>query len=445
MIQDRFIRDLLSAAKAAGISEAEVYFQQAESLHAYVDKGEIGEYAVNTSGGLSLRGLYGGKMGTAYTEALDEAAIPMLVNAVKESAALIDDEDEQFIFAGSPAYASVDCTGDLGTPEERLSFALSLDKAGRSLDPRVTDLGLFTGVDSARETVRIENTHGLSLSHTADIVVGFVEPIARQGERVTTALGFEGACSLDGLDAEKIAREGVMEAVFQLSASPCQSGEMPVIFRNTAMANLLSVFSGVFSADAAQKGLSLLKGREGDAIAAPCVTLADDPLRRGGFATRAFDAEGVATYAKNVIDGGVLTTLLHNLKTAKKAGCASTGNAARGGYAGQVTVAPSNFFLKPGEEDLEALCARMENGLVITDLEGLHAGANPVSGDFSLLSKGYLVENGRKGRPVEQVTVAGNFFSLLKDAVAVGSDLKFAMGPVGSPSVWIRKLSVAGK
>lgn len=76
MIQDLFIRDLLSAAKAAGISEAEVYFQQAESLHAYVDKGEIGEYAVNTSGGLSLRGLYGGKMGTAYTEALDEAAIP---------------------------------------------------------------------------------------------------------------------------------------------------------------------------------------------------------------------------------------------------------------------------------------------------------------------------------------------------------------------------------
>jgi len=91
------------------------------------------------------------------------------------------------------------------------------------------------------------------------------------------------------------------------------------------------------------------------------------------------------------------------------------------------------------------MMAEMKDGLVITSVDGLHAGADAVSGDFSLLSKGYLVENGQKGRPVEQVTVAGNFFTLLKDIAEVGSDLRAAMGTVLCPSVWVKGLSVVGK
>lgn len=229
-----------------------------------------------------------------------------------------------------------------------------------------------------------------------------------------------------------------------LDAAPCASGTMPVILRNGAMADLLQTFSSVFSADAAQKGLSLLAGKEHSQIAAPCVTLVDDPLLPGGFASRPFDGEGVATYTKKVIENGVLTTLLHNLKTANKAGCASTGNASRASYAASVGVSPTNFFLQPGQADLDALHAHLQNGLVVTEVSGLHAGADAVSGDFSLLSSGYLVENGRKGRPVEQITVAGNFFQLLRDIEEVGCDLRFPMGSVGSPSVRVRSLSVAG-
>ncbi|HML45936.1 MAG TPA: metallopeptidase TldD-related protein [Clostridia bacterium] len=183
----------------------------------------------------------------------------------------------------------------------------------------------------------------------------------------------------------------------------------------------------------------------GEVIAAPCVTLVDDPLLPEGMATAPFDDEGVATYRKPVIEAGTLKTLLHNLKTAKKDGVQSTGNAAKSGYAAPVRVSPSNFFFQPGADDLAALCARMGEGLVITDVSGLHAGANAVSGDFSLLSKGYRVRNGEKAEPVEQITVAGNFYTLLKDIVAVGSDLTFPFGGVGSPSVWVKALSVAGR
>ena len=108
-------------------------------------------------------------------------------------------------------------------------------------------------------------------------------------------------------------------------------------------------------------------------------------------------------------------------------------------------IETQRLLVRPFEErDLDALCAKMGEGIVITGVSGLHAGANAVSGDFSLLAEGYLVEDGKKGQPVEQVTVAGNFFQVLKDIVAVGSDLKFP-GGMGSPSVWVKEISVAGK
>ena len=445
MTRDEFFRALLRAAKEAGADEAEAYFAEDESFRALASKGQIDDYSVNTAGGVSLRVLKDGRMGSSFTEALDEEAIPMLVNNALASAALIDDEDEQFIFAGSPEYQQIDCTGDPGTPEERIAMALKIEREAREIDPHVTETTLGTGVETERTTIRLMNTRGLDLSHTADMSVCMAGVVARDGSRATTGDSFAFANSLSALDAEKICREAVEEAVFMLPAAPCASGAMPAIFRNTCMVSLLSTFSGVFSAEAAQKGLSLLKGREGEKIAAECVTLVDDPLMKGGAASRPFDGEGVATRRKEVISHGTLTTLLHNLKTAKKAGCESTGNAARGGYASPAMgIAPMNFHFQPGEDDLDALCAKMGRGIVITDVSGLHAGANAVSGDFSLLAQGYLVEDGKKAQPVEQVTVAGNFFEVLKNVVAVGSDLKFP-GGVGSPSVWVREISVAGK
>ena len=95
--------------------------------------------------------------------------------------------------------------------------------------------------------------------------------------------------------------------------------------------------------------------------------------------------------------------------------------------------------------DGEEMMASIGEGLVITEMSGMHAGANPVSGDFSLLSKGYTIENGRKGRAVEQITVAGNFYTMLKNIREVGSDLEFFGSSYGSPSVDVGEMTVAGK
>ena len=139
---------------------------------------------------------------------------------------------------------------------------------------------------------------------------------------------------------------------------------------------------------------------------------------------------------------------MHNLKTAHKQGVQTTANASRPGYAASVSVAPSNFCIQPGEADLDGMLEKLGEGLLITELQGMHAGANPITGDFSLAAKGFAVRGGRLAGAVNQITVAGNFYELLLNVEAVGADFEFqypGASCFGSPTLLVSKLSVAGK
>ena len=446
MTMDAFIQTTLTEAKKAGIEAAEIYLASSDSFRAMCQQGEISQYTVNSTRGMSLRGLYNGKMGYAATEAMDDEAVGQLVRGVMESAELTEDEDVQEIYPGDKEYPEVDNFQPAldEVPESRkLQLALDLEKTAKAMDSRIQQLD-YDMVTTASSECRIVNTYGLDLHARDNMAVAFVSALAKEGERVSTGSGFAVSRNFDDLQAEKIAGDAVEEALFMLRAEPVPSGTYRAIILNKCMPDLLGTFAGIFSAESAQKGMSLLAGKEGEVIASPVVTLMDDPLLPGGLASSAFDAEGVATRTKAVIEDGRLVTLLHNLKTARKAGVRTTGNAAKAGYAAAVRVAPTNFYLKPGEKTLEQLMADMDDGLVITGVSGLHAGANPISGDFSLIAQGYTVKNGQKDAPVERITVAGNFYQLLKNVRAVGSDLCFPGDSVGSPSVDLGEIAVAG-
>lgn len=447
MNMDLFIDHLLAAAKAAGIDTAEVFYQNGSSFSAEAMEGEIKSYEVSSSSGLSLRGTVDGKMGYSATQAFDEAAIQQLIEGVKESAALVETDEQDEIFAGEESYPDLkepETDIDDVSAEDKLALCLAAEKAAKEADPRVWKVdGASVATNSS--TVRLKNSYGLDLQWNDCICYVYAAPIAKDGD--STAVGMEIACGqrFDALNAEEIGKKSTAEAISQLHGKPVEQGSYRIIMRNDAMSSLLRTFSGIFSAENVQQNMSLLGGKEGIVIASDVVTLMDDPLLEGGFHTCPFDAEGSASKTKAVIDKGVLTTLLHSRKTARKQGVETTGNASRGSYAAPVRVAPTNFFFKPGEKDLAGLMADMGEGLVITELGGLHSGANPTSGDFSLISKGYTVKDGQRDKPVEQITVAGNFYELLKSIRAIGSDLIFPASSTGSPSVDVGVLQVSGK
>ena len=432
---------VLAAAKAAGIAPAEISYSSSASFSARARLGELENYQVSDRIGLALRGMVNGRIGTASTQAIDEDSIDLLVRGVMESAELIETDEQDEILPPDDHYETVvNMKPELEnvTAEEKIALAMELDKLVSHADSRITPE--HSVVASGSETFCLRNSLGLDLTHASNMIYAYTGAMAKEDGRTATAMKLLWGYGLEDVDAKTIADGAVEEALSKVNAGRMKSGAYPVVIKNSAMADLLSTFSGVFSADNAQKGLSLLGERVGDTIASPLVTLTDDPLMPMGLGSCPFDREGAATYRKNVIENGVLTTLLHNRKTAKKAGVKTTGNAAGAGR-----VAPSNLYIAPGEKTCEQLLEDMGDGLYLTEVSGLHAGANPVSGDFSLLSRGFEVRGGKCVRAVEQFTVAGNFYKLLETIEAVGNDLLFEGSPIGSPCVRVKSLSVAGE
>lgn len=438
---------LFEKAKMAGFNECEIYFSDGESISISVYEGEVEKYNLAKSFGLSFRGKINGKMGYSYTEILDEAAIDMLINSAKNSANLIENDDETFIYGGDKIYSEVKTySEELENidPATMIDLALDLEKEAKNYSDKVVNIN-GCKISYSSSNYGIYNSKGLELTNKDNILTSYVVPVVQDESGKNDGVGYVVASSLEEVKPEEMAAQGVEEALSKLGGKSIPSGTYNTIIYNEAMVQLIETFAGTFSADAAQKGLSLLKGKEGEMIASPIVTIVDDPLMEGGLASAPFDDEGVATFTKELVHEGKLNTLLHNLKTAHKQGVKSTGNGFKASYASSVNVSESNLYLRAGEKSFQDLMKEINEGVIITDLAGLHSGANTVSGDFSLAAKGFYVENGKKTFPVEQITLAGNYFDLLKNIVAIGNDLKFPMSNVGSPSVIVTGLSIAGK
>ena len=442
-----FVKELFSKAQEEGFSEYEVYYVDRESLSISVYKEEVEKYNLNNSAGLSFRGKFGDRIGYSYTEILDEDAIEMLVKKAKENVLAIENNDIQFIYEGDKEYKEISTYHEEleDIPADKLiNIAISMEKEAKKYCNKVES---FSGCSVSYSSGKygIINSKGLNLSNKSNLLTAYVVPIVKDLDKMYDGCGYVVAKSLNDVKPDKIAKMGVDEALSKIGGTSIASGNYKVIINTEAMVSLLSTFAGIFSGDAVQKGLSLLKDKEGEIIAADIVNLVDDPHLEDGLASVSFDDEGVATLKTYLIKNGKLNSLLHNLKTANKAGVKSTGNGFKSSYASPISVSPTNFYIEPGINSLEEMTKKINKGLIITDFAGLHSGANSITGDFSLAAKGFYIEDGIKTHPVEQITVAGNFFTLLNNIEEIGSDLKFPMSSVGSPSIVIKELSIAGE
>jgi len=450
MTFNEFKDRLFKEAEKAGFSEYEIYFESGESLDINAYKKEIDRYGLNKTMGISFRGLYNGKMGYAYTEIMDDEAVLLLVEQAKSNAEIIEKEDKEIIFSGSKSYKKFNGYNEELSKlkaEEKIKLALKLEEEIYKSSDRVINTGECS-VGSQEGERRIINSKGLNLYNKSNVIFAVADVVTEQEGKVSTGLEFNITNNIKEINVNKIAKNSVEDALAYFRAESVKSGKYRVIFRNSASAIMLQTFAGIFSAENVQKGLSLLKDKGGEVIASEALTIIDDPFVIGSMFSTPFDAEGVATMRKKVVDKGQLKTLLHNLKTAAKDGVESTGNGSKVSFSATVEVAPTNLCIKPGAKSYEELVSALENGVIITEIEGTHAGANAVSGDFSLAAKGFLVENGKVVRPVEQITVAGNYYEVMKNIEEVGTDVKISFPSTFicySPSIIVKELSIAGE
>ncbi|MCL2611251.1 MAG: TldD/PmbA family protein, partial [Defluviitaleaceae bacterium] len=401
---EEFKTKLFERAKEKGFTQYELSYGSSNSFSVRIFNGEISEYKNSSTRIAKFKGIFEGVMGNSSSELIDETVIEFLINSAIENATIKDDEGE-FLYEGDESYPEVpkiseellipDSQAKIGWAKEMEAYAKCLDSRIVSVDSCIVSNGYGNSI--------LANSHGLSLSSQLGTANASITVRASSNGKVKTGNGFFIGRDFTNFDPKEIAREAVEKAISKLESTNARTADYEIIIENKMVINLFSAFISNFFAERVQKGLSLLNGKIGEKIGAEKLTIRDDYKHEKSIHANAFDSEGVATRNKIVIENGILKTFLYNLKSAKQDDVKPTGN----GFSGATST--NLFYIEPSETKLEGMMKKMENGILITHLAGLHSGTNAISGDFSLQADGFTIENGKKTKPIENFVLSGNF------------------------------------
>ena len=446
---EKLMEKLVKAGMEYGFEECEASFASESSMSIDILNGEVSSYENSATSSLSFRGLKNGQMGYCSTNILEDSSIEFLLKSAMENCEVLNDEDPQFIYCDENNknlyYSQLSEGYEKNTYKKFEETGLNLEKAIFALDKRIDAVDFLT-IACSTGPYLIINSKGLHSYRDSDGLSIMASARATDSDGSVKSGGhYWIGKDIDDFDMDKFLKKFKENLIGKMGAKSCKPGNYKTVLRNEAFMQFFTVFFGNFFATTMQRGLSLLADKEGQTIASDIFTLKEIPMYDNALTKIPFDDEGVLTTEKAIIDKGVFATALYNLKSANKAGRQSTGNGFRSGSA--VSEMPTNLVVEPGDKSFDELLAEAGEGIILTDLSGLHAGVNAISGDFSLLCEGYLIENGKQGRPVEQITVAGNFYEVIKSIKSVGNDIinvPSGEGEFFTPSVYIESLAISG-
>ena len=442
------LNDLVRIAvdAAEGGEAVEAYAEESRQTEASALRGEVEGLTFAESRGLGVRVVRDQRLGYAWAADPSEDEVRDSVRRARENAALAEPDE----FNGLPGFEPSDPMPELFradtaevTADAKVQMAIDLERRAVSADPRVTKIDAAQ-VGDAVSRVAIASTAGVAAEYRRTDAWCVVVTLAVEGDETQTGYSYKIARGLDELDGEAVADEAVERSVKMLGAVKPPSAKVPVILDQFAATSFLGVLAGALNAEAVLKGRSLFAEMVGQHIGSDLFTLVDDGRVTEGPGACPFDDEGVPSGRTELFTAGTLNGFLHDSYTARRTGDGqrSTGNAKRG-YKSAPGVGTSNFYVDAGSSSFDELLRLAEGGVLIMDVSGVHSGANPISGEFSVGATGLRIAGGSLGEPLREMTIASTLPNMLAGITGVGSDLRF-FSSVGTPSILIGEMTLAG-
>jgi PmbA protein len=434
--------NLLTAAKKAGAESADALVYDATSLEIAQRLGNPEKLERAESADLGLRVMIGRQQAVvSSTDHSDEAIAEMVERAVAMAKAAPEDKYCGIADPGQLATEFPDldiCDPVEPDPERMKEMAAEAEDAARAVAGVTNSEGAEAGWSIANVAVAATNgfARGYSMSsHSLSVSVLAGEGTAMERDYdYTTAVHFEDLSS-----PAEIGRNAGERAVRRLNPRKVGTQAVPVIYDWRVSGGMVRHLFSAINGTSIARGTSFLKDMMEKQVFADGITLVDDPLRPRGMRSKPFDAEGLPTRKKSVIDNGRLTTWILDLASARQLGLQSTGNASRG-TGGPPGPSSTNVYMEAGSISPEDMIAEIENGFFVTEMIGM--GVNGITGDYSRGASGFWIENGELAYPVSEMTVAGNLKDMFM-AVTPANDLVFRTG-TDAPTLRIDGMTVAG-
>jgi PmbA protein len=411
-----------------------------------VYEGDIESLSSAQSQGVGIRVIADHRQGFAYAGSLDPEVVAETLAEARDNASFgTPDEALGLAEPDGVAVAELDLWRDALAafpPEQKVALAVELERAVRAADPRISGIESAEYVDSVSESAIVTTTGIRSHSRDTGCYLS-TYAMAADGDETQTGFGFSVGREPSELDVALAAADAAARATRMLGATKPSSERLTVVLDPWVTAQLLGIVAFTLSGEAVLKGRSLFAGRVGEEVGSPLLTLVDDPTDRQAFTATETDGEGLATRRNVLVDHGVLQGFVHNAYTARRLGTASTGSAVRS-FKSTPSVGCMATALVPGSASQADLVAQVGEGILIQDVSGLHSGVNPVSGDFSTGAEGLRIRGGELAEPVREFTIASTLQRMLRDVVAVGSDLVWLPMSAAGVSLVVRDVTLSG-
>ncbi|MDI9619523.1 MAG: TldD/PmbA family protein [Candidatus Nezhaarchaeota archaeon] len=418
-------RNMIDEALKEGANACEAYGVDVKSIRIDLRKGEIRTAKVVHDVGVGFRALVRGSLGYSYTTSLNVDLHDVAKKAVKAAKAGYPDPD--FVGLTNPSSYQT----PRGTYDKRIASMTQYElvELCKLLAREANIAGVFSVNVLAESSVFkcfVVNSNGVEGTDEGTSFQVTIYVTAKDGTRMSSSYEGNAVRSIDAIRPEELAVKAAREAVEGLKAQHYRTSRVPVILAGEVMLPVIvGGIASALNADLVQRGRSFMASKLNSKVGPEELTIIDDGLIDGGLLTRKFDVEGCPRKSTVLVDKGVVKNLLHNSYTAGKAGLESTGNASRSGgeldFRGQVTVAPSNVLVKPGDWSLDEMISEVKNGLLILNTSDV---PNIATGDLSaMVTHGYIIDKGEIGTQVKETLFALNILELMEKAKAVGKEV----------------------
>jgi TldD protein len=440
-------RDLIERALGAGLKTgadfSEVYVEDKRSSSANLDDGKVEQVTSGRDRGAGIRVVKGETTGYAHTADLSEAGLLAAADAAAAAASQGGGGARIVALTHQPVHrvSDVSIPPDSVGKAAKVALLMRADEAARrrGADAAAAAAGhsivqVSAGYGDSRKRLLVANSDGVLVDDEQVRTLFRISVVASGDTGLQTGyeslghtIGFE---LFDQHDVEELAQRAAERALTKLNARPAPSGTLPVVIRRGSGGVLFHEACGHgLEADLVGKGASVFKGRVGELVAAPMVTLVDDGTMSGEWGAIGYDDEGHVSQRNVLIQDGVLTDYMWDFLRSRKEGRPQSGNGRRQSYMHLPMVRMTNTFVLDGQDDPDEIVRATDHGVYVAQLGG--GQVNTASGDFVFgMTEAYLIEHGEITDPIREGNLIGNGPQVLKDIDLLGND--FAMGSPGT-------------
>jgi len=430
------VQNLLDEAKRQGASASEAGLSQENGLTVSARLGDVETIEHHCGQGLGITVYFDQRKGSASTTDLSPESIRETVSAAC-SIARYTSEDE---FAGLPEknllateFPDLDLNHPWGiSVDDAIALAIECEDAARNFDAEISN-SEGASVNTHQGTHVMGNSLGFLHGYTSTRHSLSCSVLAQRGESMQRDYWYSVARNALNLEAaSEIGKKAAQRALRRLEGRTLSTRQCPVLYSAEIASGLLSSFIGAISGGNLYRKSSFLLDALDTQVFPEFIRIYEQPHLKGALGSAAFDGEGVATKAHDIVSEGILRSYVLSTYSARKLGLHSTGNA--GGV--------RNLTIDTGALDFQGMLKQLDTGLLVTELMG--QGVNILTGDYSRGAAGFWVENGQIKYPVEEITIAGNLKDMLRNIVAVGNDIDYR-GNVRTGSILVERMSIAGE